>query len=214
MKNHEASRFGSFGLAAVMASLTGCASSISGLGGSSDYACKAPEGVTCQSVSGTYANAVTDNLRSTRGLAIAPSRPSEPALSAPASPASATSSGARPPSAPPTSAISPIRSAPLVLRLWFKPWEDADGDLFDTGHVYVQVHGGRWLVEHAQRTNREAHSPVRAAPMRGASEPPHVPSTQLRAPGNPVPLSALPALPALPIRPGSASASDNEPTRD
>ena len=36
----------------------------------------------------------------------------------------------------------PLRSAPRILRLWFKPWEDADRDLYDQGYVYVQVDGG------------------------------------------------------------------------
>ena len=45
--------------------LAGC-TSLSGLSGTSDYACKAPEGVTCDSVSGTYANAIHNNLPSQR----------------------------------------------------------------------------------------------------------------------------------------------------
>ena len=45
--------------------LSGCMS-MSGLSGSSSYACKAPDGVTCDSVSGTYANAVQNNLPSQR----------------------------------------------------------------------------------------------------------------------------------------------------
>ncbi len=49
----------------VGAMLAGC-TSISGLTGSSSYACKAPDGVTCDSVSGTYANAVQNNLPSQR----------------------------------------------------------------------------------------------------------------------------------------------------
>jgi conjugal transfer pilus assembly protein TraV len=37
---------------------------MSGLGGDSKYACKAPDGVACDSVSGTYANALHNNLPS------------------------------------------------------------------------------------------------------------------------------------------------------
>lgn len=40
---------------AAAAPAAGCMN-LSGLGGASQYACRAPEGVTCQSVSGTYAN--------------------------------------------------------------------------------------------------------------------------------------------------------------
>lgn len=49
----------------AMLALSGCMS-MSGLGGDSKYACKAPDGVTCDSVSGTYANAVANNLPSQR----------------------------------------------------------------------------------------------------------------------------------------------------
>ncbi|MEK7838640.1 MAG: hypothetical protein AAB328_11750, partial [candidate division NC10 bacterium] len=36
--------------------LSGCASTLSGVGGADGYACKAPEGALCTSVSGVYAN--------------------------------------------------------------------------------------------------------------------------------------------------------------
>ena len=45
--------------------LAGC-SSITGLDGSSQYACKAPEGVKCDSVSGNYYNALQNNLPAQR----------------------------------------------------------------------------------------------------------------------------------------------------
>ena len=62
---------------------SGCAN-MSGLSGSSDYACKAPEGVTCDSVSGTYANAIHNNLPSQRPRSAAPgSARGSPALPAP-----------------------------------------------------------------------------------------------------------------------------------
>ena len=52
-------------LAACSLALPGCMN-LSGLDGSTHYACKAPDGVTCDSVSGTYANAVQNNLPSQR----------------------------------------------------------------------------------------------------------------------------------------------------
>jgi conjugal transfer pilus assembly protein TraV len=48
-----------------------------------------------------------------------------------------------------------------VLRLWFKPWEDADNDLFDQGYVYVQIDAGQWRVDHVQRRIREGFAPVK-----------------------------------------------------
>ena len=48
-------------LSIVSFGLAGC-SSLSGLDGTSSYGCKAPEGVKCLSVSGTYYNALQNNL--------------------------------------------------------------------------------------------------------------------------------------------------------
>ena len=56
----------------------------------------------------------------------------------------------------------PLRSPARVLRLWVKPWEDADGDLMDQVYVYVPVDNGRWLVDHAQRQIRDAYAPIKA----------------------------------------------------
>ena len=49
---------------AIAALLQGCA--FSGLDGDSKYACKAPEGVRCDSLSGNYYNAIQNNLPSQR----------------------------------------------------------------------------------------------------------------------------------------------------
>ena len=49
---------------AIAALLQGCA--FSGLDGDSKYACKAPEAVRCDSVSGTYYNALQNNLPAQR----------------------------------------------------------------------------------------------------------------------------------------------------
>jgi conjugal transfer pilus assembly protein TraV len=180
--------------------LAGCMS-LSGLSGSSSYACKAPDGVTCQSVSGTYANAVANNLPAQRARA-APTAAAELAQPAP----SAGASGVRAVPADAAPAF-PLRSAPRILRLWFKPWEDADRDLYDQGYVYVQVDGGRWLVEHAQRAIREAYTPVRSPAGRAAADPaPRVPVAGVqRAPGLE---QLIPGLPARPAAPASGDSSD------
>ena len=152
-------------LAVTAVALGGCAN-MSGLSGSSDYACKAPEGVTCDSVSGTYANAIQDNLPSQRLRSAAPeSTNGSAALPAPGTralppgPASASTAFG---SLGPLS--TPLRSSARILRLWFKPWEDADRDLYDQGYVYVQIDSGQWLIEHAQRQIREAYAPLRPPP--------------------------------------------------
>jgi len=181
-----------------VASLAGCMS-LSGLSGSSSYACKAPDGVTCQSVSGTYANAVANNLPAQRARATPSAAPD---LAPPAPAASAprvrnASSDAAPP--------MPLRSAPRILRLWFKPWEDADRDLYDHGYVYVQVDGGRWLVDHAQRAIREAYAPVRAPAGRATAEAaPRAPAAGVQRPPG---LEQL--IPGLQARPVPSASGDN-----
>ena len=149
--------------------LTGCMN-LSGLGGSSDYACKAPEGVTCDSVSGTYANAIQDNLPSQRGKRRSMGKDGS-TYNMPTQAAPATSV-----STPPAMAAiaSPLRSSSRILRLWFKPWEDADRDLYDQGYVYVQIDAGQWLIDHAQRQIRDAYAPIRPPVKRvpsGATQP-------------------------------------------
>lgn len=152
-------------LSAAAFGLTAC-TSMSGLSGSSSYACKAPEGVTCDSVSGTYANAVQNNLPSRRQRRAAPGSSEHPG-SAQASTAAA-SAPAVTVSMPPTPVS--LRSAPRILRLWFKPWEDADHDLYDQGYVYVQIDAGQWQIEHVQRQIRDAYAPLEAPPRASSSD--------------------------------------------
>jgi type IV conjugative transfer system lipoprotein TraV len=141
----------------------GACMNMSGLGGDSKYACKAPEGVACDSVSGTYANALHNNLPSQRAKrSAAPQKeaseanPPESARPAPSSSATGDADTAVTP--------SPLRSQARLLRLWIKPWEDADGDLYDQGYVYVQVDNGQWLIDHVQRQIRDAYAPLKAPP--------------------------------------------------
>ncbi|WP_407277677.1 type IV conjugative transfer system lipoprotein TraV [Aromatoleum evansii] len=145
--------------ACLLLPLSACMN-MSGLGGDSKYACKAPEGVACESVSGTYANALHHNLPSQRARRTSAARQEESGERAPqattraASPATAGDTG-------PDVAPSPLRSQARVLRLWIKPWEDADGDLYDQGYVYVQVDNGQWLIDHVQRQIRDAYAPLK-----------------------------------------------------
>jgi conjugal transfer pilus assembly protein TraV len=153
--------------------VSGCAS-MAGVGGTSAYSCKAPEGVKCDSVSGTYTNSVENNLPSQRqGGRATPQDEAAPIRTEAAGKRSiesavyvnpalaplATSSGVALPPAAYTSL--PLRSPARVLRLWVKPWEDADGDLMDQLYVYVPVDNGRWLVDQTQRQIRDAYAPIK-----------------------------------------------------
>lgn len=138
---------------AVVASLgiSGCMS-MSGYDASSQFACKAPDVVLCESMSGIYANAEAHNLPGQRGHRAVPARDVRPTASNTQYQAVMTT---------PIYSGTPIRSAPKVLRVWFAPWEDSDGDLHDQSYLYLPVDGGRWLIEHNRRRIREAYQPVR-----------------------------------------------------
>ena len=153
------------GVIVLAAVLPGCA--ITGLDGESKYACKAPEGVRCDSVSGTYYNALQNNLPAQRRSAAPPldtSPQAAPAGSAPRAAPTMLNASTRSAAGHEGAAYvaAPLRAAPRVLRLWIKAWEDADRDLVGESLVYVQVDNGRWLVDHVQRQQREPFVPIRA----------------------------------------------------
>lgn len=139
--------------------LGGCMS-LTGLDASSSYGCQAPQGVKCQSVSGTYYNSLKNNLPSQQG------KPhmqwSQPTQEGPSKSEATIGAQADVVQALQVTGAIPLRSQGKVLGLWFKPWKDADGDLFDEGHVYVQIDSGDWLIEHVQRRIRAAYAPVLA----------------------------------------------------
>lgn len=137
-----------------MALITGCAS-ISGYNASNSYACKAPDGVVCDSISGVYANALHNRL---------PSQQSEitpvPAFTPDERVSSATSPD-----------MAALRSGTRVMRLWVKPWEDSDGDLHDQSYIYLRIDEGRWQLEHVQQQVREAYAPLRPPPSTTQLQP-------------------------------------------
>lgn len=157
---------------AGMLALSGCGN-LSGLGGDSKYACKAPEGVACDSVSGTYANALHNNLPSQRqqqpvDASTTPSAPS-PSTAPRHIPLAAAPAIATTGTLIPSPEANPLRSQARVLRLWTKPWEDTDGDFYDQGYVYVQVSTGQWLIDHLQRQIRDTYAPLRPPPKTAAA---------------------------------------------
>lgn len=123
-------------LGASVLAMTGCMS-MNGLSDSSGkFACKAPDGVSCTSVSGVYANAQQDNLpalQAYRKVPLTAVSPSSPIAAIPV----------------PLPGM-PIRSQPRTLRIWVAPWVDEEGDLHDQSFMYVVVDPGKWLVEHTR----------------------------------------------------------------
>lgn len=165
-------------------SLGGCASNLSGVGGTPTYACKAPAGAQCTSVSGVYANAGqgtrqllgsdapravgsgalgasaadgTSHGPLVRSGAGAPAPKVSPAETRPA-PAPASGATTVAPTAPsgavPAQSAAALRTAPRVLRLWIAPWEDSDGDLHEASTVHVLIDHGRWLIERVRPAPR------------------------------------------------------------
>lgn len=158
-------------LASATFLVVGC-TNMSGLGGGSEYACKAPEGVRCDSVSGNYHKALQKNLPGQRPKShsaptgdVAPSQSPARDLDTNRNmlrPAALRGTSVSADGSPPAAyAPLPLRSQSRILRLWFKPWEDVDHDLYDQGYVYVRVEDGRWLIDHAQKQIRDAYAPVR-----------------------------------------------------
>ena len=147
----------------LAATLTGCASTLSGLDGGSRFACKAPDGVTCSSLSGVYANAVAENLPALRkgekaeqahNLAPLPTQKKEGVVVG-----SAPASG------------EPIRAQAKVLRIWVAPWEDSEGDLHDQAYLYVMADPGRWVIEHYQKRIVERYRPTFIQPGQSGQQP-------------------------------------------
>ena len=161
--------------------LAGCASTLSGVGGVDGYACKAPEGAMCTSVSGVYAN-------SAQGMP----KPAKPPEQKPP-PGEPVAYGAMPLASGRAAASSSLRSNPRLLRLWIAPWEDADGDLHEQALVHVVVDTGRWLIEHVRpaagsRVDGVAPpvSPVQeSSPTKPPGEAPQAPTRYPLPPANP-----------------------------
>jgi conjugal transfer pilus assembly protein TraV len=157
-------------LYASVLTLFGCAS-MAGVGGSAQFGCKAPVGVQCDSVSGTYYNALQQNLPSQqKGAPEASAAPTVMDQVAGKRVAPATYSGNGAALASPAmntfgvmrEVSAPLRSSARVLRLWIKPWEDNDGDLHSQSYVYVPIDGGRWLIDHYRAPSRAAYAPIKA----------------------------------------------------
>ena len=149
--------------AGALLALTGCASTLSGIGGTEHYACKAPIGAQCMSVSGVYANAGLGAVQLTQAQPLPQDLPK--AANAPSTPTNAPTASQAP--TPIGTATMPLRSAPRILRLWIAPWEDRDGDLHEAAAVHVLVDHGRWLIEHVR--------PARQQPPLGVTPPASLP---------------------------------------
>lgn len=154
------------GAVSLLLPLAACMN-MSGLGGESKYACKAPDGVACDSVSGTYANALHNNLPSQQAQRFA-RRQKEASEESPSNKVGRAISSVTANLSGIAVTPGPLRTQARILRLWIKPWEDADGDLYDQGYVYVQVDNGQWQIDHVQRQIRDVYAPLKLPPKAAA----------------------------------------------
>jgi conjugal transfer pilus assembly protein TraV len=127
----------------VMLGLSGC-TSMTGLDGQGSFSCKAPDGISCASLSGVYANAVQNNLPGQR----TPTKTDKVPETKARIDAAALRSG------------EPLRSAQQVRRVWLAPWEDEDEVLHDQSYFYLVIDPGRWQIEHSRRKATESYRPV------------------------------------------------------
>lgn len=142
-------------------SLTGC-STLSGYDGSSSFSCKAPDGVSCSSLSGVYANATLNNLPGLQTNKDKSEKVSKEENSSEGMTAQPTAPGGHQPdiTGKPLNSGDPIYSPSKILRVWIAPWEDEDGDLHDQSYVYMLANYGRWMIEHNQRRIMDQYQPT------------------------------------------------------
>lgn len=147
--------------------LNGCASSLTGIGGSDKLACKAPDGVTCSSLSGVYANALANNLPGLQqkhhadttvtttnvgDIQTGTKTVEESTVAAQQHTTNITGKT-------PTSG-EPILTKAHVMRIWVAPWVDAENDLHDQSYMYVVADSGRWAIEHNQQQIMNRYRPT------------------------------------------------------
>ena len=181
--------------------VAGC--SASGLDAKTSFACKAPDGVTCMSVSGVYETSRYNALPGQLPGNPNPIPKIDPPAGAPhAAPANASIDGVPGGRRAPLTSGTPLRSAPRVLRIWLAPYEDSEGDLRDQTHIYITVDRGAWQIEHTRRAIQDRFAPIRA--IVPAAPPPAQtgPMRSDEADGAPPQPARLPE--ATPLAPGAA----------
>lgn len=174
-------------MALVSSLLLAACADLSGLGGKSQYACAAPQGVQCNSVSGNYYNSFQPRSSGSGNATKLPINSALPASTSGAETLLHHPSAAHAARPSPLFEAAALRSPPRIVRLWIKPWEDSEHDLVDQSYVYVQTDPGRWQIAHAQRQIRDAYAPLKPpAPLAAtpAAQAPPVAVPQLPAPAD------------------------------
>lgn len=174
MTYHEALRIPLCVLSAVLAGCT----SLSGIGGTSEFNCSAPVGVPCRSMAAIDHAIQTGQLTAQTTArspdAQAPMDASVRSMHAPARYLAASAVVGEG-----EDMLGAIRSEPTVIRIWIAPYEDTDGDLHEASRVYLQIDSGRWLIEHNRQRIRSEFAPgARATKVTQAAARPSLPPAE------------------------------------
>jgi len=163
-------------IATVLATLSGC--SVFSVG-SGDYGCKGlPEGATCMSARDVYAathnGAVVRSIDAkTAESVVHPSNAKQANVEQPdyhhtgfsrapfTLPSEPTSPDYLP--LPMQDEPYPVRTASKVMRIWIAPWEDKNGDLNASGHVYTEIESRKWTIGHRQELSSPVLTPLQIA---------------------------------------------------
>jgi conjugal transfer pilus assembly protein TraV len=158
----------------LLSLMTGC-SSISGIGGSSDYACPMPQGSTCKSMSQTYQDSYRSPGAPAGGSAQGQARTGNDVSASSSYEASNLSQDDAVISKPkqptlPAEIGTPLLTGPRVMRIYIAPWTDADDNLLDGHRVFVKIEDSHWRLDHVKATLYRQYAPI--IPMsKGATSP-------------------------------------------
>ena len=141
-------------LASIYAALTGCA----WMGvGQSNFSCPggASDGVRCYSAREVYKMTdKTDSVRTKDGQVVAEAGGTPEGLAA------FGAQAANPVAVPSINQPLPIRTQPVVMRIWVAPWEDDAGDLHADGYIYTEIEERRWNLGGRYKGPKRSFSPL------------------------------------------------------
>lgn len=143
----------------AVATLSGCAN-FTGLDAKADFACAAPEGVSCSSMAGVYANmgrastsAKSKNEGEEEYAYLGGTNYAE------RNKAGTDQYGRRPMTYSQTSGI-PIRTQPQIMKIWLAPWQSQDRTFYDQSYAYIVVNHGDWILAHNRNNIIDEYAPV------------------------------------------------------
>lgn len=64
----------------------------------------------------------------------------------------------------------PVRTPAEVMRIWIAPWEDDDGDLIVTGHLYTEIEPRRWVLGETTSSSQPSLKPLQSIQREDTAE--------------------------------------------